>query len=66
MARNWIDGRWVGSSNIRASLDPATGRQIGTYAHAGGDDVRWTFTAAARTFRATAWTTLARPLNGCF
>jgi acyl-CoA reductase-like NAD-dependent aldehyde dehydrogenase len=48
MAKNWIDGQWVSSGDLRASFDPATGQQIGTYAHASSEDVQRAFAAAAR------------------
>jgi acyl-CoA reductase-like NAD-dependent aldehyde dehydrogenase len=48
MAKNWIDGQWVNSGDLRASFDPATGQQIGTYAHASSEDVQRAFAAAAR------------------
>jgi len=34
-ARRWIDGEWVGSSNVAESVSPSTGEVLGQYA-AGG------------------------------
>ena len=55
VAKNWIDGDWVDSADRRDSFDPATGRRIGTYAHAGRADVERAVAAAVRAFRTSPW-----------
>jgi betaine-aldehyde dehydrogenase len=55
VARNWLDGDWADSADHRDSFDPATGRKIGTYAHASREDMGRAIAAAVRAFRTTPW-----------
>lgn len=54
-ALNWIDGQFVGSPNIRNSIDPATHDVIGSYADAGLEAAQLGIEAAKRAFQHTHW-----------
>lgn len=54
-ARNWIDGEFVGASDVRQSINPATYDVIGTYADAGLEAARQSVDAAKRAFQETLW-----------
>jgi acyl-CoA reductase-like NAD-dependent aldehyde dehydrogenase len=56
-----IDGQWrdaASGSAPLASIDPATGKQIGEIAAAGENDVNAAVAAARRSFDSRAWTSL--------
>ncbi|MGN6317813.1 aldehyde dehydrogenase family protein [Trinickia sp.] len=55
-ARHWIDGQWASSARTGKSVDPATGRVIGTYHDGGEQEARLAVAAAARAFGDTSWT----------
>ncbi|MFD9665063.1 aldehyde dehydrogenase family protein [Rhodococcus sp. NPDC059968] len=52
---NFIDGRWVDSSVVGESTDPATGKAIGTFADAQQEHVESAIDAARRAFATGAW-----------
>ncbi|KOX24874.1 MULTISPECIES: aldehyde dehydrogenase family protein [unclassified Streptomyces] len=54
-ARHWIDGEWVGSARISDSIDPATGKVIGTYADADAEVGQRAVDAARRAFEEGDW-----------
>ena len=54
-ARNWIDGAWVNSEDVRNSINPATYDIIGTYANGGAESAKAGIRAAKRAFRETPW-----------
>ncbi|MGY2117464.1 aldehyde dehydrogenase family protein [Nocardia gipuzkoensis] len=54
-ARNLIDGQWRDGHAIGTSLDPATGRPLGTFADAGAVTARAAIDAARRVFDTTTW-----------
>ena len=54
-AMNWINGEWVDSNKRTASVDPATGHRIGTYADASHADVEAAIRAAMKAFKQTRW-----------
>ena len=54
-ALNYIDGRWVDTDDHRPSHDPATGRQIGTFACASRAHTEQAINAAKRAFAGTQW-----------
>lgn len=55
VARNLIDGEWVDTADHRASVDPATGLRIGTYAFADRNLTEHAIAAATRAFRDSDW-----------
>jgi betaine-aldehyde dehydrogenase len=55
LALNWIGGAWVGASDVRPSIDPATYAVIGEYADGGLKAAHKAVEAAMRAFRETAW-----------
>lgn len=55
LALNWIDGAWVGASDVRPSINPATYEVIGEYADGGLQAATKAVEAAKRAFRETAW-----------
>jgi betaine-aldehyde dehydrogenase len=55
LALNWIGGAWVGASDVRPSIDPATYAVIGEYADGGLKAAHKAVEAAKRAFRETAW-----------
>ena len=55
MAMNWINGEWVDSQKRTKSFDPATSKEIGTYADATHTDVEAAIQAAVRAFAETNW-----------
>jgi betaine-aldehyde dehydrogenase len=54
-AMNLINGQWVDSRVRTHSQDPATSRQIGTYADASLGDAQDATAAAVNAFQATGW-----------
>ena len=54
-ARNWIGGAWLDSAERGESLDPATGRRIGTYADGGVSEAEQCVSAALRAFKESGW-----------
>jgi betaine-aldehyde dehydrogenase len=54
-ALHWIDGRWLDSGDHRASINPATGEMIGSYAMGGRQETERAVGAALRAFRQTEW-----------
>ena len=55
LALNWIGGAWVGASDVRPSIDPATYAVIGEYADGGLKAAHKAVETAKRAFRETAW-----------
>jgi acyl-CoA reductase-like NAD-dependent aldehyde dehydrogenase len=53
-ARHYIDGQWS-DSDRRMSLNPATGKVIGTYADGGAEEAKRAIAAARRAFDTTDW-----------
>lgn len=54
-ARHWIGGEWVDSPARPTSIDPATGRAIGTYADATGVEALAAIEVARRVFLDSDW-----------
>lgn len=54
-ARHWIGGEWVDSPARLTSIDPATGRVIGTYADATGAEALAAIEVARRVFSDSDW-----------
>ena len=54
-AMNLIDGEWVDSGDHRPSVDPATGRTIGTFACADASMTRQAIEVARRAFAESEW-----------
>lgn len=52
---NWINGAWMGASDVRPSINPATYEVIGEYADGGLEAAHKAVEAAKRAFRETAW-----------
>ncbi|MFC5947459.1 aldehyde dehydrogenase family protein [Pseudonocardia lutea] len=55
LARNYLDGEWMDSGDHRPAYDPATGLEIGRYAHGTRDDVARAIDAAQRAFTDSEW-----------
>lgn len=55
IARNWIDGRWLGSPTVGESHNPATGEVVGRFADAGEEEAVTAVHAARRAFETTPW-----------
>src|SRR5580698_5513874 len=55
IARNWIDGEWVGSGTVSESINPATGAVLGRWADGGEAEARAAIAAARRAFDTTSW-----------
>src|ERR1700753_2220367 len=55
VAAHWIDGEWIGSDTVSASINPATGDVLGRGADGGGGEARAAITAARRAFETTPW-----------
>ncbi|AWT51461.1 aldehyde dehydrogenase family protein [Mycolicibacterium smegmatis] len=55
VALNYINGQWVDSGDHRPTFDPATGQQIGTYAHGTREQVQQAVDAAQHAFEAGVW-----------
>lgn len=55
LAHNWVDGQFVGASDVRQSINPATHEVIGTYADAGLEAAQRSVEAAKRAFAQTPW-----------
>lgn len=54
-ARNYIDGQWTDSTTHTETLNPATGKVLGTFADAGADEARAAIAAARTAFDTTDW-----------
>lgn len=54
-ARHWIGGEWLDSATRSDSIDPATGKTIGTYTEAGAIEAGQAIAAARRAFVGTGW-----------
>ena len=54
-AKHWIGGEWVSTGPERDSINPATGRVIGTYHDGGGEAAQAAIDAAAAAFRRSGW-----------
>ncbi|MCY0939783.1 aldehyde dehydrogenase family protein [Streptomyces antarcticus] len=54
-ARNFIDGQWVDSAKKTESLNPSTGKVLGTFADAGAEEATAAIAAARRAFDTTDW-----------
>ncbi len=54
-ARHWIGGEWVSTGVEKHSINPATGRVIGTFHDGGADAAQAAIAAAAAAFRQSAW-----------
>ncbi|MEF2526933.1 MULTISPECIES: aldehyde dehydrogenase family protein [Streptomyces] len=54
-ARNFIDGQWVDSAKQTESLNPSTGKVLGTFADAGAEEATAAIAAARRAFDTTDW-----------
>jgi betaine-aldehyde dehydrogenase len=67
VARHWIDGNWVDSDEHADSVNPATGKVIGSYAMAGPKEAQAAIEAAKLAFADPGWRTdrrlRARVLN---
>lgn len=57
LARHWINGQWRGSAQLRDSINPATGEEIGSYAYGRQAEAADAVAAAVRAFRETDWRT---------
>ncbi|MEU2358527.1 aldehyde dehydrogenase family protein [Streptomyces misionensis] len=55
VALNWVGGEWIDSADHRPVFDPATGKEIGTYAHADAELVERAVDTADQTFRESDW-----------
>ncbi|AZC95436.1 aldehyde dehydrogenase family protein [Pseudomonas chlororaphis] len=55
LAKHWIDGAWIDSTEHRESIDPATSKVIGHYADGGGAEADAAIAAAVRAFNSD-WT----------
>jgi betaine-aldehyde dehydrogenase len=55
VARHWISGDWLDSSEHRRSVNPATGENIGTYAMASTEEAVAAITAAKSAFAMSDW-----------
>ncbi|MFJ7060777.1 aldehyde dehydrogenase family protein [Streptomyces griseobrunneus] len=54
-ARNFIDGQWTDSAKKAQSLNPSTGKVLGTFADAGATEAAAAIAAARRAFDTTDW-----------
>ena len=54
-AMHWIGGEWLDSGEHGASINPATGEVIGSYAKGGRKEAELAVNAALRAFRETDW-----------
>lgn len=54
-AKHWIDGAWVDSHEHAYSVDPATGKIIGSYAVGGVEEAKQAIASAKRAFNETDW-----------
>ena len=54
-ARNWIDGKFTGAVSLRESINPATGKVIGSYVDSGLEAAKLGVEAALRGFRESPW-----------
>jgi betaine-aldehyde dehydrogenase len=54
-ARHWIDGEWVSSAAVAASVNPSTGEMLGQYFAGGRIEAAAAISAARKAFDAGAW-----------
>lgn len=54
-AKNWIDGAWNESGEIKISTSPSTGETLGRYVAASPQAAQLAITAAQRAFETTGW-----------
>jgi betaine-aldehyde dehydrogenase len=54
-ARHWIDGEWVDARERVASINPATGEEIGSYTEATAVEANRAVAAALRALKETDW-----------
>lgn len=54
-AMHWIGGEWLDSGEQKESINPATGRVIGSYAKGGRKEAALAVNAALRAFKETEW-----------
>ena len=55
LAKHWINGEWISSARTGVSIDPATYREIGSYADGGLDEARLAIAAAKQAFSGSRW-----------
>jgi betaine-aldehyde dehydrogenase len=55
VARNWINGEWVGSSTVATSVSPSTGEVLGQYSAAGRAEAAAAIAAAREAFDNGPW-----------
>lgn len=55
LAKHWINGEWISSARTGVSIDPATYREIGSYADGGLDEARLAIAAAKNAFSGSRW-----------
>lgn len=55
VALHWINNRWVDSKTHKNSFDPATGKNIGSYADAGKEEALEAISAAKKAFEFSDW-----------
>ena len=54
-ARHWINGEWIGSSNVAESVSPSTGEVLGQYSAGGRVEAAAAIAAARKTFDTGSW-----------
>jgi len=54
-ARHWINGEWIGSSNVAESVSPSTGEVLGQYSAGGRVEAAAAIAAARKAFDTGAW-----------
>lgn len=55
VAKHWVDGEWVSTGDEKQSINPATGKSIGTYFDGGAAAAQAGIAAATRAFKAEGW-----------
>ncbi len=55
IAKHWVAGEWMASGEEKQSIDPATGKSIGTYVDGNADVAQAAIDAAAVAFRLDGW-----------
>ena len=55
IAMHWIGGQWLDSGEHQESINPATGKVLGSYVYGGRKEAELAVTAALRAFRKTDW-----------
>jgi betaine-aldehyde dehydrogenase len=54
-ARHWINGEWIGSSNVAESVSPSTGEVLGQYSAGGRVEAAAAIAAARKAFDTGGW-----------